>query len=247
MNIIALGLELGVQVITTYALSIENLNRPKDELDGLWNLMNNKFLRILEHQDLLRKKGVALKIIGDLSLLPKHLQKLSAEISVVMANLKDPKMHCYMAICYTSRAEITMSMKKILSEVASDEGLLDASDIDDNLLQKCLYTSESKYPVDLIVRTSGETRLSDFLLWQCSDAVLYFTDIMWPEFNSWEMLKTIMYFQYCRHKGSSQGYQQELRIDNQYQTPNKERVESFVKLNILRNLDQFKRFSQIQV
>lgn len=191
-----MGLELGVKEITTYALSIDNLKRPQEEMDGLWNLMEVKFTKILDRIDDCLQGNVAIKFIGNLALMPTNLQRICSRIETEMQMIKEPVITCYMAICYTSRDEITTSMKGILSDV--DRGFLYSDDINGTLLQRRLNVST--YPVDMIIRTSGETRLSDFLLWQCSDAVLYFTNILWPEFSQWEMLKSIFYFQYCRMK-----------------------------------------------
>lgn len=193
-----MGLELGVKEITTYALSIDNLKRPQEEMDGLWNLMEVKFTKILDRINDCLQENVVIKFIGNLALMPTNLQRICSQIETEMQEIKEPVITCYMAICYTSRDEITTSMKRILSEV--DSGLLYSSDINGNLLQRRLNVSA--FPVDMIIRTSGETRLSDFLLWQCSDAVLYFTNILWPEFSQWEMLKSIIYFQYCHMKDS---------------------------------------------
>lgn len=239
-----MGLELGVKEITTYALSIDNLKRPEDELSSLWNLMDEKFSKILERIDEFRGHNIVIKFIGDLSLMPQNLQKLCAKIVFELQSIRNPVLTCYLAICYTSRDEITTCMKKVLSEVNS--GGLYESDIDDKLLQRGLYGSQ--YPVDMIVRTSGETRLSDFLLWQCSDAVLYFTDILWPEFNQWEMLKSVMYFQYCRMKDPAMfddHLQKELKDQRimDKEAGRADRVECFVKLNETRMQEAYKSYS----
>lgn len=240
-----MGLELGVKEITTYALSIDNLKRPEDELSALWNLMDEKFSKILDRIDEFRGQNVQMKFIGDLSLMPKNLQKLCAEIVHQLQSLEKPALTCYLAICYTSRDEITTCLKRVLSEVQS--GMLYESDIDHKLLQKCLY--ESNYPVDMIVRTSGETRLSDFLLWQCSDSVLYFTDILWPEFNQWEMLKSVMYFQYCRVRSPAM-IEEQLKSDRLKDSPildkelkRADRVDSFMRLNEARMQEVYKSYA----
>lgn len=239
-----LGLELGVKEITTYALSLENLNRPKDELEGLWHLMEVKFTKILDRIEEFLEKNVVIQFIGKLSLMPKNLQKLCAEIMFQMQRITEPELTCFLAICYTSRDEITTSIKTVLSKVKS--GALYPSDIDAQLLQKCLY--RSTYPVDMIIRTSGETRLSDFLLWQCSDAVLYFTDILWPEFSQWEMLKSIVYFQYCRIKKPVI----EVRVPDLIESPkmiekfveSEKMIQNYVELSEMRTLDEYKKYSK---
>lgn len=210
--------------------------------------MDEKFSAILNRIDEFLKKRVVITFIGNLSLMPKKLQKLCSRIVDHMGQIEVPVMTCYLAICYTSRDEITTSMKKILCEVKS--GALKVSDIDDELVRKCLY--RSNYPVDMIVRTSGETRLSDFLLWQCSDAVLYFTDVLWPEFDKWEMIKSVMYYQYCRLKDTAdhnQGHteQQMDPHNSEEELETRRRIDSFVKLDEVREMKMYKSFSQIQV
>lgn len=210
--------------------------------------MDEKFSQILDRIDEFLEHRVVIAFIGNLSLVPKKLQKLCSRIVDQMEKIDEPVLTCYLAICYTSRDEITTSIQKILAGVNS--GGLSVSDIDDELVRKCLY--RSLHPVDMIVRTSGETRLSDFLLWQCSDAVLYFTDVLWPEFDKWEMIKSVMYYQFCRLKDTADHNQggTERQIghhDSEKELETQKRIDSFVKLDELKELDMYKSFSQIQV
>lgn len=210
--------------------------------------MDEKFSQILDRIDEFLEHRVVIAFIGNLSLVPKKLQKLCSRIVDQMEKIDEPVLTCYLAICYTSRDEITTSIQKILAGVNS--GGLSVSDIDDELVRKCLY--RSLHPVDMIVRTSGETRLSDFLLWQCSDAVLYFTDVLWPEFDKWEMIKSVMYYQFCRLKDTADHNQggTERQIghhDSKKELETQKRIDSFVKLDELKELDMYKSFSQIQV
>lgn len=210
--------------------------------------MDEKFSQILDRIDEFLEHRVVIAFIGNLSLVPKKLQKLCSRIVDQMEKIDEPVLTCYLAICYTSRDEITTSIQKILAGVNS--GGLSVSDIDDELVRKCLY--RSLHPVDMIVRTSGETRLSDFLLWQCSDAVLYFTDVLWPEFDKWEMIKSVMYYQFCRLKDTADHTQggTERQIghhDSEKELETQKRIDSFVKLDELKELDMYKSFSQIQV
>lgn len=188
-----IAMELGVREITAYALSIENLNRSAEELEGLWQIVEAKFTQFRDQIPAMQKRGFGLRIIGNWALFPAKLQKVCAEIMVAARNLKDPVLVCNVAICYTSRDEITASMRTIVDGVVSGQ-LLD-SDVDAAMMERDLEGA-SDYPPDMIVRTSGETRLSDFLLWQSEGAVLYFTDVLWPDFGYWDMLKLVLYYQY---------------------------------------------------
>lgn len=234
-----MALKLGIEEITTYALSIENLNRPKDELDGLWNLMALKLSKMLDQMDDLVCERVRIQFIGNLSLMPLAMQDLCAEIVYKVQQIGEPVLTIYFAICYTSRDEITTSIQRVLSEVQS--GVLHSLDIDEKLLNRCIC--RSKFPVDMIVRTSGETRLSDFLLWQCTDAVLYFTDVLWPKFNSWEMLKSILYFQYYRSKNHISSAKQET-LGQKAVTGDPYGKYSMKKIETEKRIDNFMRITE---
>lgn len=242
---VSVGLELGIKEITTYAFSIENFKRPKSELDGLWGLMEEKLQEMINEMDKFYEKNARIMIVGNYSLLPKKLQKLCFEVMENMSKIPNPILTCYFAIAYTSRDEMTTSMKEILSDVKS--GILEVSDIDDQLVQKCFYTC--KYPIDMVVRTSGETRLSDFLLWQSSDALLYFTSVLWPEFDHWEMLKSVMYYQFYHVKKGIEVPPPKI-VDEEEKIKDDERrrrIEGFVKLNNDRKLDLFRSHVRIEV
>ena len=197
-NIVALALEMGIKEVTTYALSIENLKRPEEELQGLFGLMEEKFGNLVDGIEGFVQQNVALRFVGDLSLLPQRLQEICGRIDREMGRVKSPRLTCYLAICYTSRCEISTGMRHLVGEVG--RGALRSAQINEDLLRRNMFTPE--YPVDLLVRTSGETRLSDFLLWQSAGAILFFTEVLWPEFDRWEMLKSVLYFQFHHTKGS---------------------------------------------
>ncbi|POI33303.1 hypothetical protein CIB84_002945 [Bambusicola thoracicus] len=154
-------LNLGIREVTVYAFSIENFKRSKEEVDGLMDLARQKFSRLLEEQENLKKHGVCIRVLGDLPLLPLDVQELIAQ--AVMATRNYNK--CFLNVCfaYTSRHEISNAVREMAWGV--EQGLLEPSDVSESLLDKCLYTSNSPDP-DLLIRTSGEVRLSDFLLWQ---------------------------------------------------------------------------------
>lgn len=188
-----LGRSFGVTEITMYAFSIENFKRPKDEVDGLWNLLEEKLQRCRKDIPQLKKLKATIKVIGNVKLVPQRIQDTVEDLRKEVGEIENPEFTCYLAVAYTSRDEITRSMKKILTNVK--EGASFADQIDGKLVDQNLYTSDYKNPVDLIIRTSGETRLSDFLLWQSSDALLYFTDTLWPEFTFFDLLKAFCAYQ----------------------------------------------------
>ncbi|RMB91144.1 hypothetical protein DUI87_32280 [Hirundo rustica rustica] len=154
-------LNLGIREVTVYAFSIENFKRSKEEVDGLMDLARQKFSRLLEEQENLKKHGVCIRVLGDLPLLPVDIQELIAQAVLATRNYNK----CFLNVCfaYTSRHEISNAVREMAWGV--EQGLLEPSDVSESLLDKCLYTNNSPDP-DLLIRTSGEVRLSDFLLWQ---------------------------------------------------------------------------------
>lgn len=184
--------DLGIQEVTFYALSIENFKRKQEEVDGLLNLAEEKFEKLLCEKDKLKEHGLCVRIIGNYSLLPKSIQQLMAETMIFTK--EHDKGFLNIAFAYTSRDEITHAIKNVIEGVRSGDIL--SEDIDENLISNCLHTSSSPNP-DLLIRTSGEVRISDFLMWQISSACIYFTTVLWPEFSLWDFLNAIFYYQRC--------------------------------------------------
>ncbi|KAF3428535.1 hypothetical protein E2986_06528 [Frieseomelitta varia] len=184
--------DLGIQEVTFYAFSIENFKRKQEEVNGLLNLAEQKFQRLLDEKDKIRKHGLCVRIIGNLSLLPQNIQELIAETMILTK--EHNKGFLNIAFAYTSRDEITRAIKDVIEGVQNGDIL--SEDIDENLIFNCLYTNYSPNP-DLLIRTSGEVRFSDFLMWQISNTCIYFTNVLWPEFNLWELLNAIFYYQRC--------------------------------------------------
>ncbi|XP_029164778.1 dehydrodolichyl diphosphate synthase complex subunit DHDDS-like [Nylanderia fulva] len=184
--------QLGITDVTLYAFSIENFKRPKIEVDGLMEIIKYRLQQLLEEKDKLREQGICIRVIGNLSLLPEDVRQLCAEAMIITKN--NNKATLNLAFAYTSRDEITHAIKDILRGVKRTDIL--PEDINEDLISHCLYTYKSPNP-DLLIRTSGETRLSDFLLWQISNSCLYFTDVLWPEVSVWNLLKAIFYYQRC--------------------------------------------------
>lgn len=183
-------LNLGIHEVTVYAFSIENFKRSKEEVDGLMELARQKFSRLLTEQENLEKHGVCIRVLGDLTLLPEDLQTLIAK-AVVSTRAHNK---CFLNVCfaYTSRHEIANAVKEMAWGV--EQGLIKSSDVSEVLLSECLYSSNSPNP-DLLIRTSGEVRLSDFLLWQTSYSCLVFQSVLWPEYSFWNLCEAILQFQ----------------------------------------------------
>lgn len=156
-------LELEVKEVTVYAFSIENFKRSQDEVDTLMTLAREKFARLMDEKEKLADKGIKIRVIGNLKLLPADLQKSIAE-AMLLTKYND-KSILNVAFAYTSRDEITHSIETIVKGVEEKE--LMNEDLHHSLIDECLYTRDCSH-VDLLVRTSGEMRFSDFLLWQVS-------------------------------------------------------------------------------
>lgn len=154
-------LEIGIQEVTVYAFSIENFKRSQDEVDTLMGLAKEKFAKVLEEKEKLNEKGVKIRVIGNLDMLPNDVQKVVAEAMLLTKD--NNKSILNVAFAYTSRDEITHSIKSIVEGLEDNELL--PEDVENILIDECLYTNQCS-PVDLLVRTSGEMRFSDFLLWQ---------------------------------------------------------------------------------
>ncbi|KYN01879.1 PREDICTED: dehydrodolichyl diphosphate synthase complex subunit DHDDS [Cyphomyrmex costatus] len=185
-------MDLGIVEVTVYAFSIENFKRNKEEVDNLMDLARQKFKRLLEEKEKLMDMGVCIRVIGNLSIIPEDICKLIAEAMTVTK--ENNRAFLNLAFAYTSRDEITHAIKDIIQGVKDTDIL--PEDITEDLITDCLYTYKSPNP-DLLIRTSGETRLSDFLMWQISNTCIYFTEVLWPEFSIWNFLSAIFYYQRC--------------------------------------------------
>lgn len=156
-------LQLGIKEVTVYAFSIENFKRSAEEVDTLMVMAREKFGRLMEEKDKLNERGICIRIVGNLALLPLDLQQVMAEAMLLTEHNTNAILN--VAFAYTSRDEITESMRTCVR--ACERGELRPDHVDDTLMRRCMYTRRSPDP-DLLVRTSGEARLSDFLLWQVS-------------------------------------------------------------------------------
>ncbi|XP_013190147.2 dehydrodolichyl diphosphate synthase complex subunit DHDDS [Amyelois transitella] len=180
-------LDIGVPEVTVYAFSIENFKRKEEEVSALMNLARDKFKRLLDEMDQLNEWGMRVHVAGRLSLLPDDLRSLVSE--AMLATKDNNKLRLNIAYAYTGRDEISRAASHIVDGVRNNE--LAPEDIDEELVSQTLELSEP----DLLVRTSGEVRLSDFMLWQVSNSVVYFTDVLWPDFTIWNLLAAIIHFQ----------------------------------------------------
>ncbi|OGO78447.1 MAG: isoprenyl transferase [Clostridiales bacterium GWB2_37_7] len=179
--------DMGIEILTVYAFSTENWNRPTEEVSYLMNLLIEYMRKEINE---LNKNNVKIKILGDLSPLPKVTRE-EVEKAVRLTG-SNTGIQFNIALNYGGRAEIINACKKIAEEFK--EGKILKEQITEELISSYLFTSGDIEP-DLIIRTSGEKRLSNFLLWQSAYSELVFVDEMWPDFNSRQLEKAIMEFQ----------------------------------------------------
>ncbi len=179
--------ELGVKYLTLYAFSTENWNRPKEEVDALMDLLVNTIIDEIED---LAGNAVRLKAIGDLSNLPPKCQKALED--GIERTAKNDTITLVLALSYSSRWEIGNAVKKIAEKVKRDE--LNVEEIDSNMIGDHLSTKGIPDPC-LLIRTSGERRISNFLLWQIAYAELYFTEVLWPDFRKKNFYEAILSYQ----------------------------------------------------
>ncbi|MBK8808941.1 MAG: isoprenyl transferase [Bacteroidales bacterium] len=186
-EVIEACVELEIKYLTLYAFSTENWNRPKTEIEGLMSLLLSTLEKELEK---LKKHGVRLKTIGDISKLPQSVElKLKKAIEETATNTG---LTLTLALSYSSRWEITEMVKSIVEKYKNTE--ITENEITSNLIESHLSTKDIPDP-ELLIRTSGEYRLSNFLLWQIAYTELYFTDTLWPDFKKEDLYKAIADYQ----------------------------------------------------
>lgn len=183
--------KLNVKFVTLYTFSTENFRRSPQEIEEIMRIAEEKFRKLLTNERIHRKK-VHVKVIGRVNLLPESLQQLITDVEKATANYDGQFLN--FAFAYGGRAEIVDAAKTIAEKVKNGELDLDA--VDEDTFEKYLYTSHMpKQDPDLILRTSGEERLSGFLLWQSAYSELCFLDVYWPDFRLIDLLRTIRTFQ----------------------------------------------------
>ena len=179
---------LGIKVLTLYAFSVENWKRPRAEVETLWRLLRFYLRRELPE---LQKNDIRLEAIGRLDELPSQVRnELEAAVAATSLNRG---LQVNLAINYGGRAELVDAVNAIL-DAARREGKLSGLRLDERMISENLYTSRTPDP-DLLIRTSGEMRISNFLLWQIAYAELYITETLWPDFGRTDLLKAILDFQ----------------------------------------------------
>ncbi|KAF0159781.1 MAG: undecaprenyl diphosphate synthase [Syntrophaceae bacterium] len=179
--------EIGIQCLTLFAFSSENWGRPNEEVNALMSLLTDY---LDKEAPTLQKQEIRLTTIGDVERLYPTVKKKLLEVKELTE--KNRKMVLNLALSYGSRDEIIFAVKKMISD--NREGKLDLADIDNDTVGRYLYTNNIPDP-DLLIRTSGEYRISNFLLWQLAYSELYFTDVLWPDFKKDDLLKAIAVYQ----------------------------------------------------
>jgi len=184
-------LDLDVKSVTLYAFSTENFQRSPEEVEEIMRIAEEKLSQILKDESI-HKHRVRVKAIGRLSLLPKKLQQMIKEVEKSTKDYDERFLN--LALAYGGRAEIVDAARKIAQKVES--GDLTPDEINEQLFERYLYTAHMpKQDPDLIIRTSGEERLSGFLLWQCAYSELFFLDINWPDFRRIDLLRAVRTYQ----------------------------------------------------
>ena len=181
------GIELGVSYLTLYAFSTENWKRPKEEVDGIMDLL---ITSIANETEELNKNGVRLLTIGEINELPK--QCATSLNNAIELTKENSKLTLILALNYSAKWEINQALKKIAFAVKKDD--IAISEITEELIHQYLYTNSIPDP-ELLIRTGGEYRISNFLLWQIAYSELYFTEIQWPDFRRENLVLAIIEYQ----------------------------------------------------
>ena len=178
--------KMGVKYLTVYAFSTENWKRPKEEVDALMNLLRNYMKTCLKTAE---KNRMRVRVLGDKTALDDDIRSRIAELEEATKN--NDGLNFQIALNYGSRDEMVRAMKKMCMDVK--EGKLDAEQIDEKSFESYLDTHDIPDP-DLMIRTSGEQRLSNYLLWQLAYSEFYFTDVLWPDFTKEDLAEAIAYY-----------------------------------------------------
>jgi tritrans,polycis-undecaprenyl-diphosphate synthase [geranylgeranyl-diphosphate specific] len=189
-------LNLGIKTVTLYVFSTENFLRPEEEVTTILKIIEDEANKLITDPRIHQHK-VHVKAIGRLELLPESLRKVFAEVEKATDAYDEHYLN--IAVAYGGRAEIVDAAKRIVDEVQS--GTLNADLVDENTFRKYLYTSHLPNPdPELIIRTSGEERLSGFLIWQSAYSEFVFLDVYWPEFRRIDLLRAVRTYQRRRRR-----------------------------------------------
>jgi len=197
-------LELGIQTVSVFAFSLENFKRSDEEVKYLMQLATTKFCAMIKNSEdqgcnqvsLIRDYGVRVRILGELSVLDNNKELQDAIKQAVELSKNNNKLFLNICFCYTAQHEINQAVSSIAQSASGGKLSLDFIDLD--LLNSKLYTttdSVKNLDVDILIRTSGETRLSDFMLYQSAYAIMSFVSVYWPEFSFWNLLSLILNYQ----------------------------------------------------
>lgn len=186
-NAIAACTKADVEYLTLYTFSTENWKRPEDEVTTLMTLLSES---IIKESDELMSKEIRMHVIGEIDKLPELVQEQLMNIVEITKN--NSKTNLVLALSYGSQREILNAVKKIAQDVKQEK--INVEDIDEKVFENHLYTKDFP-PVDLLIRTSGEVRISNFLLWQIAYAELQFLDIYWPDFTEKDLFQCILNYQ----------------------------------------------------
>ena len=178
---------LGIKNLTLYAFSTENWNRPKLEVETLMKLL---VASLKKEVDTFNKNNIRLNSIGNLEMLPSSVRK--ELVAVIEKTKNNTRMTLTLALSYGSREEILNAVKKISDKVKNN--IISTDSIDETIFNNHLYTHDLP-EVDLVIRTSGEHRISNFLLWQIAYAEFYFTDVLWPDFSEEHLYEALISYQ----------------------------------------------------
>lgn len=186
-EVVKCAIDVGIKILTVFAFSTENWSRSDQEVSGLLDLF---FRHLHSKKGSLIREGIKLSAIGDVTKFPPKLQEKLRE--VIHATEQCSKIELVLALNYGSRNEITRAVKKIIEDVLDHK--IQKQEVTENLISSYLDTSHWRDP-DLLIRTSGEKRLSNFLLWQMSYAEVYITEVLWPDFGRKGLLDAIREYQ----------------------------------------------------
>ncbi len=196
-ELLAWCLELDIKILTVYAFSMENLNRDTEEVMDLLDLFEKNFYSLGDDKRV-HKNKIRVSVLGQVDLLPKRIQKA---IDYAKDKTKDYDRYFFnLAIAYGGRQEITQAIQNIAKD--AKEGRVELDKINEELVSSYLYTHDFPDP-DLVLRTSGEERISNFLLWQLAYSELYFADVYWPGFSKLDFLKAIYSYQQRKRRYGS--------------------------------------------
>lgn len=184
-------LDLGIKTVTLYVFSTENFKRPEEEVEEIMKLLEENLRQVMK-DDSIHRYRVRVKALGRVNLLPENLQQMIREIEDMTKDYD--RFYLNVAIAYGGRAEIVDAAREIAKKVV--EGEVQLEELDEEIFEKHLYTSHlPQQDPDVIIRTSGESRLSGFLLWQSAYSELCFMDVYWPDFREIDLERAIRTFQ----------------------------------------------------